>query len=217
MPTDKRARQKAGRVSRLTEQRAAELKDVRRRKFLRVGAAVVAVLAFAFVVSWLNRDKSGKVATGATTTTLPGTTVTSASTTTTYSDPALATEVLARKRPDPVPPPANLAKDKVVVKSSIEGTGRVIALTDTLTMNYVGSLSDGTVFDESWAKGQPLNYPLSQLIKGWQEGLVGLKVGARVHLDIGSDKAYGPTGQGSIPADAPLAFEIDIIDAVPGA
>jgi FKBP-type peptidyl-prolyl cis-trans isomerase len=217
MPTDKRARQKAGRVSRLEEQRAADIRDHRRRRITRIVLAVAAVLAIAFVVSLLTKDDESDVATDDTS----GTTSTlvvdpNETTSSTYSDQAIADEVLARTRPDPAPPAADLAKDALVATVEIEGTGAVVGETDTVTAHYVGVLADGTVFDESWARGAPSPFSLTGVIPGWTEGLTGLKIGTRVHLAIGSDKAYGPQGNPpTIPPDAPMAFTIDIVDAVP--
>ncbi len=220
MPTDKRARQKAGRVSRLEEQRAGELRDQRRRRITRIVLAVAAVLAFAFVVSLISKDDQADVATDDTS----GTTSTPSvdpneTTSSTYSDQAIAEEVLARTRPDPAPPAADLAKGALEITVEIEGTGRVVDVTDTVVAHYVGVLADGTVFDESWARGAPTPFPLNGVIPGWTEGLTGQKIGTRVHLAIGSDKAYGPDGNpnGGIPPDAPMAFTIDIVDAVPAA
>jgi FKBP-type peptidyl-prolyl cis-trans isomerase len=55
------------------------------------------------------------------------------------------------------------------------------------------------------------------VIVGWNEGLIGVKIGERRRLVIGSDKAYGPEGRSGIPPDAPLAFEIDVVDVEPAA
>jgi FKBP-type peptidyl-prolyl cis-trans isomerase len=80
----------------------------------------------------------------------------------------------------------------------------------------VGVLSDGTEFDQSWARGQPFpveNLGQASVNPGWNEGLVGAKIGERRRLEIGANKAYGAAGNPpSIPANAPLAFEIDVVD-----
>ena len=98
----------------------------------------------------------------------------------------------------------------------IEGEGEGAAVGDVLTVHYVGVLADGTEFDQSWSRGQPFvveNLGQAAVIPGWNEGLVGAKIGERRRLEIGSDKAYGAAGSPpQIPANAPLAFEIDVVD-----
>ncbi len=78
-------------------------------------------------------------------------------------------------------------------------------------------LSDGETFDESWTEGIPFDVAIGTgaVIPGWDEGLVGVKAGDRVRLEIGSDLAYGAQGQGPIPPDSPLAFEIDVVGIIP--
>jgi peptidylprolyl isomerase len=96
------------------------------------------------------------------------------------------------------------------------GDGPKVGPEDTLTVEYLGQLwPDGAVFDESYSKKQPVSFPLSNVIEGWTEGLVGKKVGSRIILAIPSDLAYGAQGQpaGEIPPDADLIFVIDIVDA----
>ena len=89
-----------------------------------------------------------------------------------------------------------------------------------MTVHYVGVLADGTEFDQSWERGRPSpsapsGRPPSST--GWNEGLIRAKIGERRRLVLGSDKAYGEQGSPpAIPAGAPLAFEIDIVDIQPG-
>ena len=94
-----------------------------------------------------------------------------------------------------------------------EGTGEAVKVTDSINSSYFGWTSDGAIFDSSKKKDKndtPITFPLSGVIKGWGEGLTGVKVGSVVRLTIPSDKAYGPTGQGPIPANAPLEFIVVI-------
>jgi FKBP-type peptidyl-prolyl cis-trans isomerase len=122
-----------------------------------------------------------------------------------------------RGAPDPEPPPADTAKDAVEKTTLIEGEGDVTAAAgDTIVVQYVGKTSDDNVFDSSWDRGQsfPVVIGTGQVIPGWDEGLIGVKIGERRRLVIGSDKAYGETGQGDIPANAPLAFEVDVVDII---
>jgi len=89
----------------------------------------------------------------------------------------------------------------------IIGTGAEAAATDTITINYTGWLEDGTVFDSS-----TITYALSDLIRGWQEGVPGMKVGGKRRLVIPPDLAYGAEGQpGTIPPNATLTFDIELV------
>lgn len=77
-------------------------------------------------------------------------------------------------------------------------------------MHYTGWLTTGSLFDSSLPKGEPLTYPLGQLIRGWQEGVPGMKVGGKRRLLIPGQFAYGPQGKGSIPPNATLVFEMEL-------
>ncbi|MDK2899356.1 MAG: hypothetical protein PWQ10_543 [Patescibacteria group bacterium] len=113
--------------------------------------------------------------------------------------------------------PANVTKLKVEVLS--EGSGEVIKTTDSLKVSYFGWTSDGKIFDSSKkkdTKDAPSTFALSNVITGWKEGLTGVKAGSVVRLTIPSDKAYGTTGSGIIPADTPLEF-IVVIDSIEAA
>jgi FKBP-type peptidyl-prolyl cis-trans isomerase len=99
------------------------------------------------------------------------------------------------------------------VETLVEGTGDVIKVTDAIQSSYFGWTSDGKIFDSSKKKGAadaPLTFPLSGVIKGWTQGLTGVKVGSVVRLSIPSDLAYGPSGSGIIPANAPLEFIVKV-------
>lgn len=105
---------------------------------------------------------------------------------------------------------------RVVLK---EGDGAALKATDTVTVNYLGSVYDADApFDESYSSGQPLTQPLSGLIQGWTIGLTGVKVGSRVLLQIPPAYGYGAQGSGSgIPGNATLWFLIDVVKAEQGA
>lgn len=94
------------------------------------------------------------------------------------------------------------------------GTGETVKATDSINASYFGWTSDGSIFDSSKKKDAPkdapVTFPLSGVIKGWGEGLTGVKVGSIIRLTIPADKAYGPTGSGIIPANAPLEFIVVI-------
>jgi len=94
-----------------------------------------------------------------------------------------------------------------------EGTGNFPNATDTVTVHYKGMLMDGTVFDSSIDRGQPISFPLDQVIKGWTEGVQKCKIGGKINLFIPSDLAYGDKATGPIPAGSLLIFEVELIKA----
>jgi FKBP-type peptidyl-prolyl cis-trans isomerase len=213
--TDKRERQRQGRQAKSVAEEAAARRQKTKRTGVRLGIGLAIVLALAFGYSLLTRDddSSDNTETADTTTTAAGDQTT---TTVAYSNPDLAAEVLAREPPVPANAAADTPPDAVKVETLIEGQGEGAAAGDTVTVHYVGVLGDGTEFDQSWSGGQPFaveNLGQASVIAGWNEGLVGAKIGERRRLEIGSDKAYGATGNPpTIPANAPLAFEIDVVD-----
>ncbi|MEU6851255.1 FKBP-type peptidyl-prolyl cis-trans isomerase [Actinacidiphila alni] len=110
--------------------------------------------------------------------------------------------------------PKTKAPTKLVSEYILEGDGAAVKATDTLLLQYKGVLWDGgKEFDASYTAGQLAAFPLAQLIKGWQEGLVGKKAGSRVMLVTPGDLAYGanPPSGSNIPANATLVFSLDIL------
>lgn len=85
----------------------------------------------------------------------------------------------------------------------------------TLTVNYRGRLTDGRIFDESYARKQPLSFVLgaNQVIAGWEQGLVGMKVGGKRRLIVPPAVGYGDKPQGGIPANSVLVFDVELLDA----
>lgn len=94
-----------------------------------------------------------------------------------------------------------------------EGTGKAIKATDSINASYFGWLPDGSMVDSSKKKNaddKPIDFSLSGVIAGWTEGLTGVKVGSVVRLTIPSEKGYGTTGSGVVPANSPLEFIVEI-------
>jgi len=105
----------------------------------------------------------------------------------------------------------------LVVQDLVVGTGKTAENGDTLSAHYVGALEDGTVFDESYGRGQPIQFVLGagQLIKGWELGLVGMKEGGKRQLVIPPELGYGAQGAGTaIPPNATLLFEIELVSII---
>jgi peptidylprolyl isomerase len=116
-----------------------------------------------------------------------------------------------------VKPPSGPAPTKLVSKDLIVGSGKEAKAGDTVSVNYVGVLyKGGKEFDASWKRKEPFQFQLGQgsVIKGWDQGVVGMKVGGRRELIIPSELAYGKTGSPpAIPPNAPLVFVIDLLSA----
>ncbi len=105
-----------------------------------------------------------------------------------------------------------------------EGTGDVAVAGDTITVNYVGMLQDGTKFDSSYDRGIPFPFVLGagQVIKGWDDALLGAKVGEKLSVVIPPELAYGPSGipdgKGGyiIPQNATLVFNVEVLNIKKG-
>ena len=101
--------------------------------------------------------------------------------------------------------------DKVLVKTLKQGDGAVVCPGAKIRANYVGALWNGTVFDSSFKKGQPIDFSLDRVVKGWGYGLAHTHVGDRVELVIPASLGYGSQAAGDIPANSTLVFVVDIV------
>jgi FKBP-type peptidyl-prolyl cis-trans isomerase len=114
---------------------------------------------------------------------------------------------------------AKMAGEKGAVKTDSglvfiaeqEGTGPNPKASDTVRVNYEGTLPDGTVFDSSIQRGQPASFPLDQVIPCWTEALQRMKVGGRAKVVCPASLAYGEEGRPGIPPNSPLVFEIHLL------
>jgi len=97
-------------------------------------------------------------------------------------------------------------------KSLIAGDGAKPASSDRVKVHYRGTLIDGTVFDSSYDRGEPIVFPVTGVIAGWIEGLQLMQVGSKFELTIPSNLAYGANGSGPvIGPDATLVFEVELL------
>lgn len=98
------------------------------------------------------------------------------------------------------------------IEDLVVGTGASVVAGDTVSVNYVGTFLDGRQFDSS--RGQPVAFQIGvgQVIAGWDQGLIGMRVGGKRRLIIPSSLAYGSTGRPPvIPPNTPLRFDIDLV------
>ena len=90
--------------------------------------------------------------------------------------------------------------------------GRKPAATDTVHVHYHGTLLNGQVFDSSVERGEPISFPLNQVIAGWTEGVQLMSIGSKYKFFIPADLAYGDQAVGTIPAGSTLIFEVELLD-----
>ena len=94
-----------------------------------------------------------------------------------------------------------------------EGNGEGAKIGDTVSVHYTGTLENGVKFDSSLDRGEPFSFTLGEnrVIQGWEKGVLGMKTGENRKLFIPSDLGYGEQGQGPIPPNANLIFEIELL------
>ncbi|MDR0387943.1 MAG: FKBP-type peptidyl-prolyl cis-trans isomerase [Treponema sp.] len=95
-----------------------------------------------------------------------------------------------------------------------EGTGSRPVAEDTVEVHYEGTLLDGTVFDSSYERGEPVKFPLNQVIRGWIEGIPLMTVGSTYRFVIPAALAYGEQGNNSIPPNSALIFKVELLSIV---
>ncbi|MDU0353874.1 FKBP-type peptidyl-prolyl cis-trans isomerase [Paraglaciecola aquimarina] len=116
----------------------------------------------------------------------------------------------------------NAKRDEVTVTESglqyeviTQGDGEIPTLNSTVRTHYHGTLLDGSVFDSSYDRGQPAEFPVSGVIKGWTEALQFMKVGTKLKLHVPSELAYGEQGAGgAIGPHATLVFDVELLDII---
>lgn len=107
--------------------------------------------------------------------------------------------------------PDGPAPSELVIEDIVVGDGAEAAASSTVDVHYVGVEYDtGEEFDSSWSRGESIDFPLSRLVRGWQLGIPGMKVGGRRKLTIPPELAYGPAGGGHRLSGKTLIFVIDL-------
>jgi peptidylprolyl isomerase len=106
-------------------------------------------------------------------------------------------------------------QDGLKIRDNEVGTGKVVRKGQVAVVHYKGTLLSGKKFDSSYDRGEPFSFPLGagRVIRGWDEGVAGMKVGGKRTLIIPPDLAYGSDGvPGAIPPNATLKFEVELVD-----
>jgi FKBP-type peptidyl-prolyl cis-trans isomerase len=108
---------------------------------------------------------------------------------------------------------AHMEKEGVSIDILAEGAGAEAVAGNTVTVNYVGTLEDGTKFDSSLDRGVPFSFTLGagDVIEGWDVGVLGMKVGEKRKLTIPPQMGYGENSVGPIPPSSTLIFEVDML------
>ncbi|GID65378.1 hypothetical protein Acy02nite_32590 [Actinoplanes cyaneus] len=200
---EKRAEAKAARAR-------ARAMEKRRRLLSVTGAAIVVLALIVGLFVWIgNSSDSSPNATTASADPTPAATASSAA----FPPlPAGADPALGKK---PAVSGGKGAVTQLRTTTLIEGTGAAVQSGQTINVNYVGvTYADGKEFDSSWSRSEPFSFQIGAggVIKGWDQGLIGAKVGSRVQLDIPADLAYGEHPTGGQPAGT-LRFVVDVLAA----
>jgi FKBP-type peptidyl-prolyl cis-trans isomerase FkpA len=112
-------------------------------------------------------------------------------------------------------PGAVKTQSGMIYRETTPGNGASPAATDTVRVNYKGTLTDGSVFDSSYARNEPAEFPLNHVIPCWTEGLQLMKPGGKATLVCPANLAYGEQGRPGIPPGATLTFEVELLAIVP--
>ncbi len=106
------------------------------------------------------------------------------------------------------------ALEDLIIDDVVIGEGEEVKNGDTVTVHYIGTLQNGQQFDNSYIKGTPFSFTIGkgEVIKGWDQGLLGMKKGGQRIIVVPSELAYGTAGAGPIPANAVLVFSVELIE-----
>lgn len=108
---------------------------------------------------------------------------------------------------------SDASEEKLTIVDEVAGTGAEAVAGKKVTVEYTGTLTDGKKFDSSKDHGTPFSFTLGagEVIKGWDEGVLGMKVGGKRKLTVPPGLAYGDRAIGAIPANATLIFDIELL------
>ena len=117
------------------------------------------------------------------------------------------------KNASPSPTASPNTSSKLIKEDIIIGTGAEAKTGSVITTHYVGTLENGVKFDSSYDRGEPIKFTLGvgQVIKGWDEGVLGMKVGGKRNLVIPPELGYGSQAIGQIPANSTIKFVVDLL------
>lgn len=120
----------------------------------------------------------------------------------------------AQSQPMPQSPAGNVVRTTSGLEyiDEVVGSGAQPQPGQTVVVHYTGYLDDGTIFDSSVQRGQPAEFPVDQVIAGFREGVLGMRVGGKRRLIIPPELGYGAQGQGPIPPNARLTFDVELLD-----
>jgi FKBP-type peptidyl-prolyl cis-trans isomerase len=123
-------------------------------------------------------------------------------------DPAVSNTTIPKDQGNPT-----TMEQELKIETLQEGTGEGAKKGDKVTVHYRGTLTDGTQFDASYDRGEPFTLTLGEnrVIQGWEQGILGMKVGEKRKLTIPSKLGYGDAGYGPIPGKATLIFEVELL------
>ncbi|MBE2895058.1 FKBP-type peptidyl-prolyl cis-trans isomerase [Spirabiliibacterium falconis] len=103
-------------------------------------------------------------------------------------------------------------KSGLLYKIEKAGSGDVVTPEDTVKVHYKGTLVNGQEFDSSYTRGEPVEFQLNKLVKGWVEGIPLIKKGGKIQLVVPPELGYGAQATGSIPPNSTLVFDIELLD-----
>lgn len=106
--------------------------------------------------------------------------------------------------------------NELQITDLLEGDGKAVVKGALITTQYTGWLADGSEFDSSWARGKPFQCVIGsgRVIKGWDQGLIGMRVGGKRKLQVPAHLAYGERSVGAIPVNSDLTFEIELLEVL---
>ncbi|MBS1958407.1 MAG: FKBP-type peptidyl-prolyl cis-trans isomerase [Bdellovibrionales bacterium] len=132
----------------------------------------------------------------------------------TKKDEAAKTESTQSTTAETATSKTTAAAAKVEIQDVEPGKGAEAVNGKSITVHYTGTLKDGTKFDSSVDRNEPFTFTLGagQVIKGWEQGILGMKVGGKRKLTIPPELAYGNNAVGAIPANSTLIFDVKLID-----